>query len=117
VRTRGRGLRRLSRSLERTDALERAVRTGANELAEEARDGLERDDGAGAQVIADSLEVTRARHPLSYRVATRAPLAWFREFGALARAQRPWLRPALSRARGRIVSGVAQTLRRAVSRR
>jgi len=117
VRTRGTGLGGLSRALERTDALERAVRTGAEDVAQQAQDGLERDGGAGAQVLADTLEVTRARQPLSYRVATRAPLAWFREFGALMRAQRPWLRPALTRARGRIVRRIAQTLRGMVSRR
>jgi len=110
-------LRGLSRALDKSEAIDDALRASAQEVADEAREGLERDGGPGTRALANSLEVQRGPRPLSYRVVSLAPRAWFREFGALSRAQQPWLRPALSRARGRIVSGVAQTLRRAVSRR
>jgi len=114
-RTQGRGLRGLAQSLDRTEALERALRSSAEEVRAEAIDELERDGGAGTEALADSLEVERSR-PVAYRVVSKAPLAWFREFGALRRAQRPWLRPALDRARPRILMRLSQALRRAFRR-
>lgn len=116
IRSRGPGLRGLSQSLDRTTALDRALRTSADEVRAEAMDTLERDGGSGSEALAESLEVQRAR-PLAYRVMAKAPLAWFREFGALARAQQPWLRPALDRARPRIVRRIGQAIRRIAARR
>lgn len=111
IRSRGRGLRGLSQSLDRTTVLDRALRTSADEVVAEAIDTLERDGGSGGEALAESLEVERAR-PLAYRVVAKAPLAWSREFGALARAQQPWLRPALDRARPRIFARMYELLRR-----
>jgi hypothetical protein len=105
----------LSRSLDRSDALDRALRDSAEEVRAEASDDLVRDGGASANALANSLEVERSRS-LAYRVVSKAPLAWFREFGAMRRAQRPWLRPALDRARPRILMRLTQALRRAFRR-
>ena len=115
ARTQGRGLAGLSRSLDRSNALDRALRDSAEEVRAEAVDALERGGGATANALANSLEVEHTR-PLAYRVVSKAPLAWFREFGAMRRAQRPWLRPALDRARPRILARVAQALRRTFRR-
>jgi hypothetical protein len=106
----------LSRSLDRSDALARALRDSAEQMRAEAIDEIEREGGAGADALANSLEVERGR-PLAYRVVSKAPLAWFREFGALRRAQRPWLRPALDRARLGVIERLGQTVRQIVTRR
>lgn len=113
--TQGRGLAGLYRSLDRSNALDRALRDSAEQIGAEAIDEIEREGGAGADALANSLEVERSR-PLAYRVVSKGPLAWFREFGAMRRAQRPWLRPALDRARPRILMRLSQALRRAFGR-
>jgi len=117
VTSRGRGLRGLSRALDESEAIDDALRASAQEVANEAREGLERDGGPGTQGLANSLEVQRGSRPLSYRVVSLAPRAWFCEFGSLSRAQQPWLRPALDRARAGIVGRVGQAIRRITSRR
>ncbi len=117
VTSRGRGLRGLSRALDETEVIDDALRSSAQEVAAEAREGLERDGGPGTRALANSLVVRRGSLPLSYRVVSLAPRAWFREFGSLSRAQQPWLRPALERARAAIVRRIGQAVRRAVSRR
>ncbi len=116
ARTQGRGLAGLSRSLDPSNALDRALRDSAEEVRAEAVDALERDSGATANTLANSLEVEHLQ-PLAYRVVSKAPLAWFREFGALRRAQRPWLRPALDRVRPRIVRRIGKAIRRIAARR
>jgi len=117
VTSRRGALRGLSRALDESDALNEALRASAQEVANEAREGLERDGGPGTQALANSLEVQRGSRPLGYRVVSLAPRAWFREFGSLSRAQQPWLRPALDRARAGIVGRVGQAIRRITSRR
>jgi len=117
VTSRGRGLRGLSRALDETEVIDDALRASAQEVAAEAREGLERDGGPGTRALANSLEVPRGPKPLSYRVVSLAPRAWFREFGSLSRAQQPWLRPALERARSRIVRRVGKTIQRITTRR
>lgn len=117
VTSRGRGLRGLSRTLEKTEVLDEQLRAGAKDVADEAREGLARDGGPGTRALANSLEVQSGSRPLSYRVVSLAPRAWFREFGSLSRAQQPWLRPALDRARGGIVRRIGQAIRRVTARR
>ena len=117
VTSRHSGFRGLSRALDNTEAIDDALRTSAQEVAEEAREGLERDGGPGTRALANSLEVRRGPRALSYRVVSLAPRAWFREFGSLSRTQQPWLRPALDRARSGIIRRVGQALRRITTRR
>jgi len=117
VTSRRRGLRALSRALDKTEAVDDALRAGAQAVADEAREGLERDGGPGTQALANSLAVRRGPRALSYRVVSLAPRAWFREFGSLSRDQQPWLRPALDRARAGIVHRVGQAVRRITTRR
>ena len=117
VTSRRRGLRGLSSALNESDAVDEALRASAHEVADEAREGLERDGGAGTRSLANSLEVQRGPRPLSYRVVSLAPRGWFREFGSLSRAQQPWLRPALDRARAGTIRRIAQAVRRITTRR
>ena len=117
VTSRRKGLHGLSRALDESDAVDDALRASAEAVAAEAREGLARDGGAGTRALGNSLEVRRGPRPLSYRVVSLAPRAWFREFGSLSRAQHPWLRRALDRARSGIVRRVGQALRRIVTRR
>jgi len=117
VTSRGKGLRALSRALDESEAIDDALRASAEDVAAEAREGLERDGGPGTRALANSLAVRREPRALSYRVVSLAPRAWFREFGSLSRAQQPWLRPALDRARSGIVRRVGQALRRLTTRR
>jgi len=117
VTSRGKGLRALSRALDESEAIDDALRASAEDVAAEAREGLERDGGPGTRALANSLAVQRGPRALSYRVVSLAPRAWFREFGSLSRAQQPWLRPALDRARSGIVRRVGQALRRLTTRR
>ena len=117
VTSRRRGLRGLSRALEKTEPVDDALRASAEDVAAEARERLERDGGPGTRALADSIDVQRGSRPLTYRVLSLAPRAWFREFGSLSRAQQPWLRPALDRARSGIVRRVGQALRRIATRR
>ncbi|RIA56765.1 bacteriophage HK97-gp10 putative tail-component [Dichotomicrobium thermohalophilum] len=114
ARSQGNGLCGLSRRLDQTEGLDRALRAGAEQVRDEAREALQGDDEGGA--LTRSLQVERGR-PLSYRVVSKAPIAWFREFGALRRAQRPWLQPALERARPPILARVRQALGRMVRSR
>ncbi len=117
VTSRGRGLRGLSRALDKTEALDDALRAGAQAVADEAREGLARDGGPGTRALAGSLAVRRGPHALTYRVVSLAPRAWFREFGSLSRAQQPWLRPALDRVRSGIIRRIGQAVRRIATRR
>ena len=117
VTSRRRGLRGLSQALDNSEAVDDALRASAEHVAAEAREGLERDGGPGTRALGASLEVQRGPRPLSYRVVSLAPRAWFREFGSLSRAQQPWLRPALDRARSGIIRRVGQALRRITTRR
>jgi len=117
VTSRRGGLRGLSGALDKTEAIDDALRASAEDVAAEAREGLERDGGPGTRALANSLAVRRGPRALSYRVVSLAPRAWFREFGSLSRAQQPWLRPALDRARSGIVRRVGQALRRLTTRR
>lgn len=117
VRTRRGGLCGLSHAFERNEALDDALRTGVHAVATEAREGLERDGGPGTRALANSLDIQRGPRPLSYRLVSLAPRAWFREFGSLSCARQPWLRPALDRVRSGVVRGIAQAVRRIVTRR
>jgi len=117
VTSRRKGLHGLSRALDESDAVDEALRASAEDVAAEAREGLERDGGPGTRALANSLEVQRGQRPFSYQVVSLAPRAWMREFGSLSRAQQPWLRPALDRVREGIIRRIAQAVRRITTRR
>lgn len=107
-----RTLRRLSAAIEREMAT--AVREAAQEVAREARAAIE-EGGASAgddRGLAASIRVEQVG--LSASVGTDLDYGAHLEFGTQAMAPRPWLQPALERAKPKIKRRLERALGDAV---
>jgi hypothetical protein len=100
------GMEDLRRSLARI-ADRRGLRDEIAAAAEELRDA---DD-----TLSHSLTVVPADDGTSATISTPLDGAWHREFGSLHRPPRPWLAPALDKARPRILARLRAWLSRAAS--
>ena len=107
------------------EALARAVRDGAEDLSESARDLISEPRGAGPSEpgapprrdtgrLRDSLFLRTGADGLSAEVGTALDYGAHLEFGTQDMPARPWLHPAFEAAKGRIKARARAAVRRAL---
>jgi hypothetical protein len=112
-----RGMDGLRRGLGRV-VDENGVRDELATAAEELRDAAraELGDAGSDTTLSHSLTVARTHDGTAATVSTPLDDAWHREFGTFRRLPRPWLAPALDKARPGIVARFRNWLTGAVKR-
>jgi hypothetical protein len=108
------GLRRGLGRVVDENGLRGELAAAAEELRDAAR--AELDDAGSDATLSRSLTVARTSDGSTATVSTPLDHGWHREFGTLRRRPRPWLVPALDKARSGILARFRDWLSAAVKR-